>query len=414
MHEPTDVEKGVADVGEIVTLTTSAPVAGGAALAREAGGRVVFITGALPGERVDAEITEGRRDFARAATVRVIEPSSARIRPPCPYVPQGCGGCDLQHAAPSDQPSLKLTVVIDALRRLGRLTDPAVEAGPPLPAEAFRTTVRCGVVDDRAGFRRARSHDVLPVDRCLVAHPLVNELIEQGRFAGADEVTLRVGATTGERLVLAGPTAAGVDLPEEIDASTLVVGEDELANGKRAWIHDEVAGHRFRISAHSFFQTRHDGAELLAGTVRDLGGVELASAARVIDAYGGVGLFAVLAAPSTAHVTLVESSRSAIADARQNLADRDAKVIRSDVERWRSSPADVVIADPARAGLGARAVRALTATQATVIVLVSCDAAALGRDARLLAEQGFALERSVLVDLFPQTHHVEVVSRFSR
>ena len=266
MHEPTEADGAVAGVGDVVTLTTSVPVAGGAALAREAGGRVVFVGGALPGERVEVEITEARRDFARAATVRVVEPSEARIEPPCPYVLPGCGGCDLQHAAPAHQPSLKLTVVVDALRRLGRLTDPPVEAGPPLPADGFRTTVRCGVIDDRAGFRRARSHDVLAVDRCFVAHPLVNELIEQGRFAGADEVTLRVGASTGERLVLASPSAAGVELPDALDDRTLVVGEDELADGKRAWIHDEVGGHRFRISAHSFFQTRHDGAELLART----------------------------------------------------------------------------------------------------------------------------------------------------
>jgi len=425
MHEPPEPEAAdgalnpvrastgeLAALGDVVALRTTAPVAGGAALAREPGGRVVFVAGALPTEHVDAEITEARRDFARAIVVRVVESSPDRIEPPCPYVAEGCGGCDLQHARPASQPALKQAVVLDALRRLGRIAEPAVEAGDPMPGHGFRTTVRCGVVGGRAGFRRARSHDILAVDHCMVAHPLIDELIDRGRFDDVDEVVLRVGAATGQRLVLAGPTAAGVELPDEIE-NVIVVGEDELAAGKRAWFYDEVDGHRFRVSAHSFFQTRHDGAYALASAVRELGGDELANARRVIDAYGGVGLFAALATPSDTHVTLIESSRSAVADARVNLAERDAKIIRADVERWRAAPADVVIADPSRAGLAKRGVDALVATHASTIVLVSCDPASLGRDARLLGERGYALEQARLIDLFPQTHHIEVVSRFT-
>jgi 23S rRNA (uracil1939-C5)-methyltransferase len=115
-----------------------------------------------------------------------------------------------------------------------------------------------------------------------------------------------------------------------------------------------------------------------------------------------------------ASAVLIERSASSIADARHNLESMPVRIVKSDLEKWTPSMGDVVVADPARAGLGRPAVGSLASTGAGVLVLVSCDPASLGRDARLLAAQGFRLERSELVDLFPQTHHVEVVSRFVR
>jgi 23S rRNA (uracil1939-C5)-methyltransferase len=148
--------------------------------------------------------------------------------------------------------------------------------------------------------------------------------------------------------------------------------------------------------------------------VADLGGPELLGAARVVDAYAGVGLFAATVVPPGAAITTVEWNRSSVADARVNLAGRDVVVRRSDVARWSPEPADVVIADPARTGLGRRATAVLAATEASVLLLVSCDPAALARDASLLAGHGFTLEAAQVIDLFPHTHHVEVVSRFVR
>lgn len=146
------------------------------------------------------------------------------------------------------------------------------------------------------------------------------------------------------------------------------------------------------------------------------GGDELATARTVADLYGGVGLFGAVigALPHRPRVVLVERSRSSCADAAVNLADLDAVVQRRPVERWRPVPADVVVADPARAGLGRPGVDVVTATGAAVVVLVSCDAAALGRDAGLLVDASYRLEQVTTVDLFPHTHHVEVVARFVR
>jgi 23S rRNA (uracil1939-C5)-methyltransferase len=397
--------------GTRLTVQTSGLAAGGDALARDADGRVVFVTGALPDEQVGVELTEQRRDYARGQVVEVLGASPHRVEPPCPHVARGCGGCDLQHADPLAQPAMKRAMVVDALRRLGRVPEPDVRLDVALPSAAYRTTVRAAVVGSRAGFRRRRSHDVVDVDSCLVAHPLLQELLVDGRFGAADEVTLRAGAHTGERLVIVAPTVGEVSVPDDV----VVVGADEIRRGATAAYHEVVAGHRFRISARSFFQANPFGAERLVEVVRAEAGDALLDADAVVDAYSGVGLLAAtVAAGDGRDVTAVEWARSAVADAEHNLDDRAVTVVRADVARWRAVPADVVIADPSRSGLGPGGVEVLAATGARRLVLVSCDVAALGRDTALLAQQGFDLMRATLVDLFPHTHHAEVVALFDR
>ncbi len=266
-------------------------VAGGEGLARRVDQPVVFVRGALPGERIRARVVQRHRGWERAALTEVVHPSPTRVSPPCPAVAAGCGGCDLQHVDPSAQAALKATTVVDGLVRLGGIDDPQVTVGPALPASGFRTTVRAAVVDGRAGFRRLRSHEVICPDHCLVAHPLADRILTGGDFGDAREVTIRVGAATGERLVVVSPSAQGVTVPDDGSGMLSVVGEDELAAGRRAWFHEEVAGRRWRISAHSFFQTRADGAAALVDAVRTAVGPELAGA-RLVDAYCGVGLLA--------------------------------------------------------------------------------------------------------------------------
>jgi 23S rRNA (uracil1939-C5)-methyltransferase len=258
---------------------------------------------------------------------------------------------------------------------------------------------------ERAGFRRYHGHDVVEVGECLVAHPLLGELVAEGDFGSAREVTLRCGAATGERLVLLAPTAAGASLPP----SVLVVGEDEIDSGRRAWIFEEVSGARLRVSARSFFQASPGGAEALVGAVK--AAAAGAGDGDLVDAYGGVGLFGATVGAGRP-VTVLERSPSSSADARVNLPS--AKVLRLDVERWRPSPAAVVVADPPKTGLGKRAVAALAASGTGHLVLVSCDAASLGRDAGLLAAEGFGLGSTTVVDMFPGTPHIETVSAFVR
>lgn len=391
---------------EVLELDVTAVVAGGDGLARDADGRVVFVAGALPGEQVAAEVHERRKDFARARAVSVLRASPARVAPPCPFVAAGCGGCDWQHVDPAAQRRLKADVVADALRRQARLEVP-VDLGPDLPATAYRTTLRGEAVGGRFALRHRGSHDLVPIGPCLVAHPLVDELVRDGRFPDG-EVTLRAGAATGERLVVVDRDPAGAVVP----AGVRVVGATELRAGTRAWYHDEVAGRRWRISARSFFQARPDGAEALVDAARAALVDALGPSDHLVDLYGGVGLFAGTLA--TGSVTVVESGGSSTADARVNLADVDARVVRGDAARWRGRRAAAVVADPPRSGLGRPGVKAVAATRASRVVLISCDAGSLGRDAKLMAEAGFELRTATLVDLFPHTSHLEVVTRFDR
>lgn len=402
---------------EVVTVVADRLVAGGEAIARHPDGRVVLVTGALPGEQVEVELRP-RKGTLRGVVRRRLWASPDRVRPRCPHVADGCGGCDLQDLDTTAQVGAKIDLVADALRRLGHVAEPVVTAGPPLGPWGFRTTLRVAVVGGRAGLRRAESHDVVGIDHCLVAHPLIDELVHEGEFGAAEEVVLRVGAATGERMAVAMPTAEGVVLPADV----LVVGADELEAGRRAWIHEELAGRRWRISAESFFQTRPDGAGALVEVVRSMAADLLAEPGRpgrprtLLDAYAGVGLFsgALLDGVAGWRTVAAERNRSSVADARHNLADLDAKVVATTIEHLRAPRSDLVVADPSRSGLGRSAVHVLASAGAARLVLVSCDPASAGRDVALLAAVGYRPVESVLVDLFPHTHHTEVVTRFDR
>ncbi len=378
---------------------------GGTALGPAPDGRTVFVSGAIPGEEVTVETTRVQKTRLEANTVAVLAPSPDRVDPPCPHVADGCGGCDWQHIAPMRQPVLRREIVDDCLRRLAGLADVDIRAGRELDPAGYRTTVRAAVVNGRAAYRMRGSHDTVLIDQCVIAHPLVEELLVEGRFGSASEVVVRAGANTGERLVVVDPVVDGVQLPDGVK----VVGRDELAAGKRPHYHENLGGLRLQISADSFFQCRPDGAMLLAELVGDA----VADADGVLlDAYCGMGLFGALAGIGR-RVIGVESNPSAVADATYNLGPH-AKVVQSDFERWTAEPVGAVIADPARVGLGKRGCDRVAETGAELVALVSCDPASLARDAKLLIERGYELDHVTVLDLFGHTSHVETVSRFHK
>jgi len=386
------------------TVRIEKVVAEGDGLGRLDDGRVVFVEGALPGELVEAHIVKQSRDYARAATTKVLESNPQRVDPPCRFVREGCGGCDLQHASVSLQREIKRDIVRESLARLGRIVDPDVRLPDvDVPSVGARTTIRVArSADGRVGFRRRRSHDVVTVDRCLIAHPGLAPVFNDLRLESAEEAVVRVSNHDGAVVVWSEPAG--------------VFGlESSIVGGPESTITEVVNGVEFRVSAASFFQSSPRAAEVLVERVTSaLGPSASWGSGPLLDAYGGIGLFAATVDVGDREVLVVESNPSACADARHNLRNRRARVVESAFERWVSEPCGAVVADPARDGLRAAGVTSLVATGAPIIVLVSCDPASLGRDARLLTDAGYRLEYSEVLDLFPHTHHVEAVSRFVR
>lgn len=376
---------------------------GGAAIGSAPDGRITFVTGGLPGDRVLVGVTAEHKNRVEGRVLQIVEPAADRRDEPCPHVAQGCGGCDWQHATPEAQRTYRLAIVEDCLRRLGKFEAPDVRNGPALEASGYRTTVRVAVKHGQAGFRKRSSHDVLSPQSCLIAHPLIEELIVDGRFGEASEAVLRVGANSGERLVVVDPSTEGVSVPDDVK----LVGTDELSAGVRPHYHEELGGLRLQISAASFFQCRPDGALALASAVGDaLADTE----GKMLDAYCGVGLFGALAGIGR-EVVGVESDAGAAADATYNLGSH-ATVTHSRFEDWDPTPVGVAVADPARSGLKERGCDKLVAAQPGAIALVSCDPASLARDGRLLVDRGYQLDYVTVFDLFGNTSHIETVARF--
>jgi 23S rRNA (uracil1939-C5)-methyltransferase len=262
-----------------------------------------------------------------------------------------------------------------------------------VPPTAYRTTARLGIDSEgRPAYHRRAAAGMVSVDSCLVAHPQLEQLITTQRFPGAREVTFRVSAATGEHLSVVEPGPR---------------------RQLRAFITEDVGGMRWRVSATSFFQSGPAAADLLLEAVSSSVGDALPPGGTLVDAYAGVGILGgVLARRAGANLEIIENQPAAAGDARFNLADLPARVVQVEVGQWRATPADVVVADPARPGLGRPGVRALTAARPARLVLASCDPASLARDTNLLRDAGYRLAEVQVLDLFPQTAHVETVARF--
>ena len=376
--------------GELIEVTVDKLVAGGDGLARADDGRIVFVTGGLPGERVAAVVRKVRKDLAFADVSDVLDPSADRVEPPCPHVAAGCGGCDWQHLAPAAQARAKRGIVIDALQRVGGITEVDVAPTIELPAIGYRQRVRFVVDHGRPAYRAARTNKPIPIDSCTILHPHLEAAMFKADWSASQEVELAYGVETGETL-RAAPTR---HQPERVGT-----------------YHEVVAGRRFRISARSFFQIRTDGAEALVTLVRAALGNDIGHLA---DLYAGVGLFAATMAAD--HVVAIEGNPAAVADCRHNLSDHpDAKVHRLSVERWRAKQDyDAVVADPSRQGLGLEGVEAIARTRAPKVALVSCDVAAMARDVRDLVDAGYTIAQVTPVDLFPMTSHIEIVTALTR
>lgn len=392
---------------------------GGICVGHVPDGRVVFIRHAIPGERVVVEITESKPSFLRADAVEVIAASADRVDPPCVFAGPGrCGGCDWQHVALPRQREFKASVVSEQLKRLAGLDRQlVVEELPGHPdGLGWRTRVRFAV--DRSGvvgFHRNRSNDIEPIDSCLIAHPLIEELgVPRKSWPGATDIAVAVGAATGDRLLDA--VGDGKRRPHVpwLDAPTGVL-VDGVKLGGRTTIREVAAGRDWRVSGTGFWQVHPAAADTLVDAVR--AGLAPRPGERLLDLYAGGGLFAGALAPLVKEVIAVESHFAGASDARRNLSDLpQVRVVQADVEdalaELSKDPAgaDLIVLDPPRTGAGKHVVAATAALGPRAIAYVACDPAALARDIKTYAEHGYGLASIRAFDLFPMTNHVECVA----
>ncbi|HYH31106.1 MAG TPA: TRAM domain-containing protein [Pseudonocardia sp.] len=368
------------------------PVAhGGHCVARHEG-RVVFVRHALPGERVVAVVVEdGGGGFCRADTVSVREAAPQRVPAPCAWARAGgCGGCDFQHVDPAAQRALKADVLAEQLRRLAGIERVVQVEELPGGALGWRHRVRLAVdAQGRPGLRAHRSHDVLPIADCPITPTGALPPVLERRFAPGGEVEVAVDAD--------GAVHVGADGPV-------------LQRG---------AGREWRLSPGVFWQVHPALPDALAAVVAEW--ADAPAGGTAWDLYGGVGLFAAVLAGQVGRdgaVTVVESSRQAVADGRAELADLPQVGWRAGrVERvlgGLDGRPDVVVADPPRRGLGRELVDALCARAPDRVVHVACDPAALARDLARFTARGYRLDGLRAFDAFPMTHHFESVALLSR
>ncbi|MEZ0072684.1 class I SAM-dependent RNA methyltransferase [Planotetraspora sp. GP83] len=404
-----------------IELTVGGVANGGWCVARHEG-RVVFVRHALPGERVLAEITEETARFLRADAVEILEPSPDRVTPPCPFSGPGrCGGCDWQHASLDAQRRLKADVVAEQLQRLAGIDwKVLVEEVPGAPdGLGWRTRVRFAADrDGSAGLRRHRSHAIEHIGHCPIAHPAVEEIgVEALAWRGAASVEA-VASSGGDRAVIIEPRPHRAVAVPDVDASVLL---DEGKRGTRALsgqasLVERVGGRDFRVTASGFWQVHPGAAATLLDAVLDFGQPEESEWA--LDLYCGAGLFAAGLAEAVGPdgaVLGIESEPQAVQDARWNLRDLpQARVERGRVEealdRLEIERADLVVADPPRAGLGRPVVDRVATLDAPRIVYVSCDPATMARDIAWFAPYGYRLAGLRAFDQYPMTHHVECVA----
>jgi 23S rRNA (uracil1939-C5)-methyltransferase len=410
-------------MAETITLELDAMAHGGEAIGRHEG-RAIFVPYAIPGEQIRAELIEDRGRYARARLVEILRPSPIRVEPPCPFFGQDkCGGCQWQHIDTSVQPRMKGLVTLDQLERVGKFTAPPVfEPIPDSLGWEYRNHALFRVnAEGRLGFLSSRSHDVYPIDDCLIIHPLLGTLLKSldMTYPELEWLEMRAGTATGDLMLLLQAKeeespSLEVDFPLSIvqirhdDAVAPLIGLDYLI--------ERVHEREFRVSATSFFQVNSAQAAELVAIV--LGALDLDGSEHVLDAYCGVGLFTAFIAEEARHVTGIEINPPAVADARHNLAHADnVTLLEGAVEEMVEDidgRLDAVVVDPPRTGLEPEVIDALIARSPTRLVYVSCDPATLARDCRRLARQGYTLDWVQPVDLFPQTYHIENVALMSR
>jgi 23S rRNA (uracil1939-C5)-methyltransferase len=446
-------------------LTIEKLVYGGDGLARlpadERGrGKAAFIPYVLEGERVEAVLLEQKTGFARAQADQILAASPQRIEPRCPYF-QRCGGCHYQHTGYEHQLEIKATILKENLRRIAKLeldTELSIHPSPPWNYRN-RTRLRVHTGSQFAlGYYRWNSHELLAVEQCPISSPLINRAIaamwQLGRagkvfdgireiefFANADDTQLLVGAYCSTDIGNATeqfaadfrtiqPETTGVAFLETHSSKPETRGDPKrlaVSGSDHLTYTTKLAS--YRVSAGAFFQINRYLADDLVNIAVGVGRGNGRDAHRIagatgtaLDLYAGVGLFssALSSVPNREfeRVIAVESSPTSHADLLYN-SPANVKAVRATTEQYLENAAgkvrlELVVVDPPRSGLGEKVTQGLAKMKASRVVYVSCDPATLSRDLARLLQSGYRVQEAHLVDLFPQTYHLESVFHLVR
>jgi 23S rRNA (uracil1939-C5)-methyltransferase len=392
-------------------ITVEKLVYGGEGLGR-LDGRAVLVPFVLPGERVRAQAVSEKPGLLRARLAEVLAASPERVAPPCPHFGR-CGGCHYQHAPSELQLALKRTILADQLRRIGKIEPPAEIAAAAGEPWHYRNRVQLHVAGSRIGYRQAQSHKLCPVEACPIASPAIGAALAILRDMLRDPRWPRF--------------VHSVELFTNETEIQLNVLETDRPVARRffEWCAERIpgfvpgpldytaAGHTWRVSGGSFFQVNRFLIDRLVEIALEGAGRQSA-----LDLYAGVGLFSLPLARRFASVTAVESGSHAVLDLRFNAERAGAAVraVRANAETFldalEAAP-DFALLDPPRAGVGKRIVERLAKLRVPHVAIVSCDPATLARDLAGLLAAGYRIERLTMIDLFPQTYHLETVAHLS-
>jgi 23S rRNA (uracil1939-C5)-methyltransferase len=436
-----------ASYNHTLKLSIEKLVYGGDGLARlpadgEGRSKTVFAPFVLEGEEIEATVVEDKPSFARAKVDEILQPSALRVDAPCPYF-QRCGGCHYQHTSYEHQLEIKAAILKENLRRIAKVELTKALQVHSAAAWNYRNRARLKVrtVPDFAiGYYRFGSHELQPVEQCPISSPLLNRAIaclwELGRAGKCDPSVLEIElfADAKDEKILAEVYCAGqaeeralekfaIALRAAMPAITSVTAFalPQAESPERRRIASSGVGElayatrrsSYKVSAGSFFQVNRLLIDELVDVV-----TSGHSGNQALDLYAGVGLFALALAGSFAQVTAVESSQTSHADLRYN-SPPNVKVVRALTEQYlgiagRRLRPDLVVVDPPRSGLGGRVINALAVMGTPHIVYVSCDPATLSRDLAGFLKAGYKVDEAHLIDLFPQTYHIESVFHLAR
>lgn len=425
----------------------------GEGVAHLPGGMVVFVAGAIPGETCQVQLLKVGKTAAWGRVHQLITPSPARLSPDCPQYPK-CGGCRFRHMEYAAELEAKRQQVEDALQRIGGVTLPVSVIYGAENTQRYRNKVQFPVAQGKngvnIGFYRARSHDVVHVDDCLLQPTEAGAIAQAVRTwmgqSGAmayDETThkglvrhlflrfassgilccLVINATRIpdadkliDLLLQAAPALTGVVLSENRDKTNVILGRELRTLWGQDWLEDRLCGLTFRISVPSFYQVNRAQTEVLYGKAVEFAG--LTGHETILDLYCGIGTISLAMASKAGRVIGAEIVPSAVADAQDNALRNgitNAEFICADAGEAARQLAqqglqpDVVCVDPPRKGLAADVVETIAGMAPSRIVYVSCDPATLARDVARFAPLGYAPEQAVAVDMFPRTAHVECI-----